>query len=112
MYRLHFTAEDLARTRIAGGAGPFAESIFAAERLRQRLPALPFRAWRTRLNGRLGQRTRVLANVFPRDAKSVDFGTLVGPVATLEEGIDRLLGTSLAHLRGELEWYNKRHHLT
>jgi DNA-binding transcriptional ArsR family regulator len=50
--------------------------------------------------------------VFPRDANGVDLGMLVGPVSTLEEGLDRLLGTPLAHLRGELEWYNKRHHLT
>src|SRR5690348_4906399 len=112
MYRLHFTAEDLARTRIAAAPGPFTESVLAAERLRQRRPTLPFRAWRARLRGRLDRRTRVLANVFPRDANGVDLGMLVGPVSTLEEGLDRLLGTPLAHLRGELEWYNKRHHLT
>lgn len=112
MYRLHLTAEDLARTRITAGPGPFAESVLAAERLRQRLPTLPFRAWRARVNGHLDQRTRVLANVFPRDANGVDLGTLTGPVTTLDEGLDRLLGTPLAHLRGELEWYNRRHHLT
>jgi DNA-binding transcriptional ArsR family regulator len=112
MYRLHLTAEDLARTRITAGPGPFGETVLAAERLRQRSPTLPFRAWRTRLNGRLGQRTRVLANVFPRDANGVDLRTLVGPVATVEEGLDRLLGTPLGALRGELEWYNKRHQLT
>jgi hypothetical protein len=65
MYRLHFTAEDLARTRIAAAPGPFTESVLAAERLRQRRPTLPFRAWRARLRGRLDRRTRVLANVFP-----------------------------------------------
>jgi DNA-binding transcriptional ArsR family regulator len=112
VYRLHLTAEDLARTRITAGPGPFAESILAAAQLRQRSPALPFRAWRARLNGRLDQRTRVLTNVFPRDANGVDLGTLVGPVTTLDEGLDRLLGIPLAHLRGELEWHNKRHHLT
>lgn len=112
MYRLHLTAEDLARTRIAAGPGPFAESILAAERLRQRSPTLAFRAWRSQLRGRLDRRTRVLANVFPHDANGLDLATLVGPVATLDEGLDRLLGTPLAHLRSELEWYNKRHHLT
>jgi DNA-binding transcriptional ArsR family regulator len=112
VYRLHLTAEDLARTRIAAAPGPFAESVLAAERLRQRSPALPFRAWRSRLRGRLDQRTRVLAHVFPRDANGLDLAMLVGPATTLEEGLDRLLGTPLAHLRGELEWYNKRHHLT
>jgi DNA-binding transcriptional ArsR family regulator len=50
--------------------------------------------------------------VFPRDANGLDLNTLVGPVATVEEGLDRLLGTPLAQLRCELEWYNKRHHLT
>jgi DNA-binding transcriptional ArsR family regulator len=112
MYRLHLTAEDLARTRIAAAPGPFAESILAAERLRQRSPALPFRAWRAQLRGRLDRRTRVLANVFPADANGLDLATLVGPVGTLEEGLDRLLASPLAHLRNELEWYNKRHHLT
>lgn len=112
MYRLHFTAEDLARTRIAAGPGPFTESVLAAARLRQRPPTLPFQAWRARLNGRLNLRIRVLANVFPRDADGVDLGTLVGPVATVEEGLDRLLGVPVAHLRTELAWFNKRHHLT
>jgi DNA-binding transcriptional ArsR family regulator len=112
MYRLHLTAEDLARTRIAAAPGPFAESIHAAERLRQRSLTLPFRAWRAQLKGRLHRRTRVLANVFPHDANGLDLGTLVGPVTTLEEGVDRLLGTPIEHLRNELEWYNKGHHLT
>jgi len=112
MYRLHLTAEDLLRTRIAPSPGPFAESIFAAERLRQRSPTLLFRAWRSKLRGRLDQRTRVLANVFPRDAHGLDLGTLVGPVPTLKEGLDRLLGTPLGHLRDELSWHNRRHPLT
>ncbi|MEV6634923.1 winged helix-turn-helix domain-containing protein [Actinoplanes sp. NPDC051470] len=112
MYRLHFTAEDLARTRITAGAGPFAETVMAAERLRQRLPTSEFRAWRAHVNGHLGQRTRVLANVFPRDANGIDFGALVGPLTSFEEGLDRLLGVPPASFRAELSWHNRRHRLT
>jgi DNA-binding transcriptional ArsR family regulator len=112
MYRLHLTAEDLARIRIASGAGPFAESVLAAERLRQRTPALLFRAWRAQLNGRLGGRTRVLAEVVPAVGNGVDFATLVGPLADLQEGLDRLAGAPAEGLRRELEWFGRRHRLT
>jgi DNA-binding transcriptional ArsR family regulator len=50
--------------------------------------------------------------VFPRDANGLDFATLVGPVTSLDEGIDRLLGTPAALLREELAWHNRRHRLT
>jgi DNA-binding transcriptional ArsR family regulator len=112
MYRLHLTAEDLARTRIASGAGPFVESILAAERLRQRTSALLFRAWRAQLNGRLGKRVRVLTEVVPVKGNGVDFATLVGPVADLDEGLDRLAGVPAEGLRRELEWFGRRHRLT
>ncbi|MEU4689813.1 helix-turn-helix domain-containing protein [Actinoplanes sp. NPDC023714] len=112
MYRLHLTAEDLARTRIAARPSPFDESIHAVERLRQRTPGLLFRAWRTQLNGRLGRATRVLAEVFPAVGSGVDLATLVGPVDDLREGLDRLAGAPAEGLRRELEWYGRRHRLT
>jgi DNA-binding transcriptional ArsR family regulator len=112
MYRLHLTAEDLARIRIAPGPGPFVESILAAERLRQRTPTLLFRAWRAQLNGRLGGRARVLTEVVPTMGNSVDFATLVGPAADLQEGLDRLAGAPAEGLRRELDWFGRRHRLT
>jgi len=33
-------------------------------------------------------------------------------VTTLDEGLDRLLGTPLTHLRRELDWFNRRYPLT
>jgi predicted transcriptional regulator len=90
VYRLHFTTQDLLRVRIADPPDPFFETVLAAEQARQSASGLAFRGWRAGLRGRLNGRTRPLTELFSRDGPGLDLSTLVGPVTTMEEGVDGL----------------------
>jgi DNA-binding transcriptional ArsR family regulator len=104
MYRLHLTADDLARIRVAPTLGPFSETALAAETARQPTMGAGFSTWQRGLRGRLSPRTRVLAHVFPPGTPGLDLSTLVGATTSMEEGLDRLVGAPLRAVRGELEW--------
>jgi DNA-binding transcriptional ArsR family regulator len=112
MYRLHLTGDDLTRIRLAPGMGPFSETALAAESLRNPAPGLAFSRWRRSLRGRLGPHVRLLAHVFPPGGAGLDLPTLAGPTNTFDEGLDRLVGVSLATLRAELEWLGTKYPLT
>ncbi|MFJ3790766.1 DUF5937 family protein [Kitasatospora sp. NPDC090091] len=105
--RIHFTADDLARTRTVSTVGAAAETGHALTLLTcPNVPAV-FHPWRQGLRGRLdaplSRRLRPLASLLPHSGPGIDLIALTGTEPTIESGVDRLLSTSDTVLRLELE---------
>lgn len=104
MLSIHFTAEDLARTRVAATIGAAAETMYGLRLLRDcATAALPFRPWQAAVRGRLGAKTRPLTSLLAVDGPDIDLAALMGDTPSVEEGIDNLLRAPSARLRIELE---------
>lgn len=102
--RIHFTAEDLARTRVAATIGAAAETMYSLRLLRDcATAALPFHPWQATVRGRLGAKARPLTSLLAVDGPDIDLVALMGVTPSIEEGIDTLLRASPARLRTELE---------
>ncbi|TVL91917.1 helix-turn-helix transcriptional regulator [Streptomyces sp. SAJ15] len=110
--RIHFTAEDLARTRLADRPRPLLE-LGSAIRLLQKpthtsTHPVCFDAWRNRAFTRLSPRVRTLFELIPASGWSLDFLTpeAYGDPAELLEEVRR---TPSARLRADLaEWAEQR----
>ncbi|GAA2783131.1 winged helix-turn-helix domain-containing protein [Kitasatospora aburaviensis] len=107
MLRIHFTADDLARTRTVSTVGAAAETGHALILLTcPNVPAV-FHPWRQslrgRLDGQLSHEARPLASLLPRSGPGLDLIALTGTEPTIESGVDRLLSTPDALLRLELQ---------
>ncbi|MFF1410899.1 ArsR/SmtB family transcription factor [Streptomyces sp. NPDC058289] len=104
MLRIHFTAEDLARTRVAATIGAAAETMYSLRLLRDcAAAALPFRPWQAAVRGRLGAQTRPFTSLLAVDGPDIDLTVLMGDTLSVEEGIDNLMRASPASLQTELE---------
>ncbi|MFI5765769.1 MULTISPECIES: ArsR/SmtB family transcription factor [unclassified Streptomyces] len=104
MLRIHFTADDLARTRVAATVGAAAETMYSLRLLRDcASTALPFRPWQEAVRGRLGVRARPFTSLLAVDGPDLDLTVLMGDTPSVEEGIDNLLRASPAGLRAEFE---------
>ncbi|MFZ3492451.1 ArsR/SmtB family transcription factor [Streptomyces sp. 5.8] len=105
MLRIHFTAEDLARTRVAATIGAAAETMYGLRLLRGNCAAkaLPFRPWQEAVRGRLGAQARPFTSLLAVGGGDIDLTGLMGDTPSVEEGIDNLLRASPAHLQTELE---------
>ncbi|MGR4878505.1 ArsR/SmtB family transcription factor [Streptomyces sp. LARHCF249] len=104
MLRIHFTAEDLARTRVAATIGAAAETMYGLRLLRDcATAALPFHPWRATVRGRLGASARPFTSLLAVNGPDIDLTTLMGDTPSIEEGIDNLMRASPARLRTELD---------
>ncbi|MGW1776519.1 ArsR/SmtB family transcription factor [Streptomyces sp. NPDC002104] len=104
MLRIHFTAEDLARTRVAVTVGVAAETMYSLRLLRDcATAALPFHPWQAAVRGRLGARARPFTSLLALDGPDIDLTVLMGDTPSVEEGIENLLRASPAMLLTELE---------
>lgn len=102
MLRLVFTIEDLARTRIAE-LGPMAETQLSLQTLQSRNERALFDGWRRRTRSLLPPDTREAAPFLAGPGSfAPDLYTPLGPVASIDEGRDRLLGAPPDVLRTEL----------
>jgi hypothetical protein len=117
MLRIHFTADDLARTVVAAESDPLWEVLFSDFRLRERDPPLAFRPWlravaadRSRLAAaRDGSRAlRALAPIGPYFP---DFLTPPAASCGLAEGLEELRATPRRELRGQLARLARTHRL-
>lgn len=93
--QFHLSAQDLARTRLAGRPGPLTEVLFCLSTLRTR-PDLLFGGWRRTLPVHYGQWGRPLTHLVPFPF-FVDLFTIVGTAPSAEEGLE-----SLRHASGRL----------
>ncbi|MFJ7069785.1 winged helix-turn-helix domain-containing protein [Streptomyces sp. NPDC101115] len=90
MLRLHFTAADLARVRIAM-LGPLAETELALRNLQQRDRRAMFDNWRAQTGPRMSADGRDLARFLARPPGGlVDLFSLTGPATDIGEAIDLL----------------------
>ncbi|MBD0740953.1 hypothetical protein BG418_05590 [Streptomyces sp. CBMA152] len=77
--RIHFTADDLARTRVAQGPRPLLELDIALRVLQENFHHARFDTWRRESFGRLDPRTRMAFDVVPTKGWSLDFLLPVEP---------------------------------
>ncbi|WP_371499829.1 winged helix-turn-helix domain-containing protein [Kitasatospora sp. NBC_00374] len=101
MLRIHFTADDLIRTRFSATAGPLTETFHSLQLLANCGSGLPYRPWRRRLPERLstaGGPVRSLLGPGPW----LDVTGLAGSDPSVEAGLETLLGVPDRLLRAEL----------
>ncbi|MEU3460791.1 winged helix-turn-helix domain-containing protein [Streptomyces sp. NPDC006733] len=103
MLRIHFTAEDLARTRVAATIGVAAEVYYSLELLRDRRDLAHFRSWRSAVAGRLGADTRPLTSLVPVRGPGLDLLALMGDAPSLDHAVDHLLHAPASRLRREFD---------
>ncbi|MEU4261861.1 ArsR/SmtB family transcription factor [Streptomyces argenteolus] len=101
--RIHFTAEDLARTRVATTIGVAAEVYYSLELLTENQELSNFRSWRSAVAGRMGADTRPLTSLVPLRGPGLDLLALMGDVPSLDHAVDNLLHAPVPRLRREFE---------
>ncbi|OEJ30225.1 ArsR/SmtB family transcription factor [Streptomyces subrutilus] len=103
MLRIHFTAEDLARTRVAATIGVAAEVYYSLELLRDNRELTHFHSWRSAVAGRMGADTRPLTSLVPVRGPGLDLLALMGDVPSIDHAVDNLMHAPVSRLRRELE---------
>ncbi|MGP3955894.1 ArsR/SmtB family transcription factor [Nonomuraea sp. 3N208] len=110
MLRIHFTSEDLVRTRIVPAADPLWEVALSICRLAGRRGRTAFAAWRDQARHDLANTEalatvrRVLAPLYQGTALYMpDFLTPHDAVRGLDAGVDAVLSTPRPFLRQELD---------
>ncbi|MEU8265249.1 helix-turn-helix domain-containing protein [Micromonospora sp. NPDC048999] len=100
MFRIHFTADDLARVRLTRGWGPLVETHLSLVRLGRRDPRDALGGW----SARAGRTSPGLAHPCAPllDDGWLDLLTVTGPVGSLEEGLTALLAVRPEQFRAEL----------
>lgn len=109
--RIHFTAQDLARTRLATGTRPLLELSIGIRLLQERTYPVRFDAWRRRAAERLHPGLGPLFTFIPALGPCVDFLDLSGP-EDLQESLERLRSTPAQRVVQDLEqWASGRRRL-
>jgi DNA-binding transcriptional ArsR family regulator len=103
MLRVHFTARDMARLRVAP-VGPLAECLLALSAAQHRAGGALLDHWRLRVRDRLPRDARSLARAWAEPSRHLDLYSTVGSSAVLAESVDRVLSGPRS-LRKELPLY-------
>jgi DNA-binding transcriptional ArsR family regulator len=108
VFRIHFTAEDLARTRIAGSPRPLLEANFAVRMLGERSQPPRLGAWRRQVLDRLPRNARVLFELMPPRGYTPMFlnPNRSGGVA---EQLEFVCAASRSEIRREMTSFAARH---
>ncbi|MET7710813.1 winged helix-turn-helix domain-containing protein [Micromonospora sp. NPDC005413] len=102
MLRIHFTAGDLGRVRLAGEPDPLWETVLSLFRLRRPGPALVFGRWRGNALKASWRADLEVLMPLVRGAYYPDFLTPAEAGAGLSAGIEALRATPAARLRREM----------
>ncbi|MFI9047761.1 hypothetical protein [Streptomyces sp. NPDC053427] len=102
MLRVHFTAQDLARTRVAEGADPLWETMLSLHALRAGRPDPALAAWRRHAVRHGPGPLRTLFPLVPQHGYFPDFLTPPAASAGVEPGLEAVMSTSRTRLRAEL----------
>ncbi|NAS20369.1 helix-turn-helix domain-containing protein [Herbidospora sp. NEAU-GS84] len=114
MLRIHFTAEDIARTRLSTVADPLWEVLLSHFRLGDPAPPAHLRPWTARLRARpdltdlMRPGAALLAALAPRGRYVPDFLTPAESAAGLDAGLDAVRATDPRRLRRELDTAARR----
>src|SRR5205807_6469154 len=112
VWRIHFTADDLARIQVVPTLGPLAETVMAVSLLRcPQQPRAPLSEWRSQVRDRITPRMRPLTALIPPGCQGVDLCTLTGEAPTIEQGVRALLDVPREHLLVEMGYTDRRHRL-
>ncbi|MBH5335357.1 winged helix-turn-helix transcriptional regulator [Streptomyces pactum] len=105
--RIHFTAQDLARTRLAEAPRPMLELNIALRLLQEQSHPTRFGPWRRESLKRLSPQVRMLFDLVPPVGWSVDFLDHA-TVGGLDEALDLIRATPAARLRADMEAWAER----
>jgi DNA-binding transcriptional ArsR family regulator len=100
--RIHFTPEDLARTRISAGPQPMWELLLSTYRLRGREGDAVFSGWRRSVAARTPATTRLLTDLAPPTGYFADFLTPTAAVPYLADALEAVRRTPHRRLRADL----------
>lgn len=103
MLRIHFTAEDLTRVRLAGAPDPLWETVLSLFRLRTRSAPLVFDRWRRETLTRSRRSTLQFLMPLTPGGYYPDFLTPAESALGLEAGIEAVLSTARHRLASEIE---------
>jgi DNA-binding transcriptional ArsR family regulator len=106
LLRIHFTGDDLARTRMVADPDPLWETVLSLHQMQDRDPPPVFRRWRHDLltmarECGIGRDLHLLAAVDPVAAYFPDFLTPAASRSGLDTGLDALLSTPKSRLAVE-----------
>jgi DNA-binding transcriptional ArsR family regulator len=100
--RVHFTVDDLARTRVGATFGPLTETVFSLDVLARRGPTTLFDGWRDRLPRQARHQAGPLRELLPR-AWDFDLIMITGRASCIDEGLDALRSAPRQVVKAELE---------
>jgi len=100
--RIHFTLEDLARTRLAAGPDVMWEIANSLSRLQSRRSSVDFGRWRSETVPRLGRWVELLLPLVPPTGYFVDFITPAEGARGLAAGVDAVCSTPRTRLHAEV----------
>lgn len=103
MLRIHFTAGDIARTRVADGPDPLWESVLSLHELQDTTPERTLTDWRRHVAGQSGPALRLLLPLVPARGYFPDFLTPAESADGFAAGVDALLSTPRPRLRSQIE---------
>lgn len=108
--RIHFTAADLARTRLAEGPRPMLELDIALRLLQEGTHSTRFGAWRRESLRRLSPRVRRLFDLIPPTGWTVDFLDQ-SAADSIDEALERVRATPATRIRKDMEtWTGRARH--
>jgi DNA-binding transcriptional ArsR family regulator len=99
---IHFTIEDLARTRVADSPDAMWEIALSVQQLQTRADTAVFGSWRARARRRLGNWATPLTILMPDAHSFPDFLTPTRGVSEVDVGVSTVLSTPRHQLRSEL----------
>ncbi|GAA2426396.1 winged helix-turn-helix domain-containing protein [Actinomadura vinacea] len=102
MLRIHFTGEDLGRTRLATGPEPMWELLLSLHKLTDGEGRMIYDGWRRRVRAELPPSTRWLLHLAPPVGYSPDFLTPAQEASDLGTGLDLVLATPRRLVRGDM----------
>nr|WP_070015180.1 helix-turn-helix domain-containing protein [Streptomyces nanshensis] len=103
MLRVHFTAGDMARTRVADTPDPLWETVLSLHQLQERNRESALDDWRGNVLRHGGPTLRLLLPLVPARGYFPDFLTPPEGSEGFEAGLDSLLCTPRAQLRAQIE---------
>ncbi|QKG21366.1 ArsR/SmtB family transcription factor [Actinomadura verrucosospora] len=109
MLRIHFTGEDLSRTRLAKGPDAMWETVLSLYRLRRVQGAVVFGHWRRAVRAKVPADARLLTELVPSSGYAVDFLTPATATGTLRDGMEALRATPARRLHEDVTELAARH---
>ncbi|GAB3967815.1 winged helix-turn-helix domain-containing protein [Actinoallomurus acanthiterrae] len=100
MLRIHFTLDDIGRTRLATGSDPTWDVLLSLHKLADQDGSVVFDQWRQQVRARFPASAHWLLELAPPRGYSPDFLTPGGN--GLDDGMERILSTPVPRIRADI----------